>query len=56
MKVFSTFALLAILAIAIMSTVEAQKAYRGAEVRTLSTFQYGKFETRIKASSIKGTV
>ncbi|MDB9854520.1 family 16 glycosylhydrolase, partial [Candidatus Marinimicrobia bacterium] len=34
----------------------AQKPYRGAEYRSIETFQYGRFEIRMQSASGSGTV
>ena len=34
----------------------SQRPYRGAEYRTIDTFQYGRFEIRMKSASGSGTV
>jgi len=40
----------------ILSVLLSQKPYRGAEYRTISTFQYGRFEIRMQSASGSGTV
>ena len=43
-----------VVALGIIET--AAQTFRGAEVKTFQTFQYGRFETRVKAAWAPGTV
>ena len=46
---------LALLALSVVGLVSAQ-TFRGSEVKSQETFQYGRFETRMKAQNALGTV
>ena len=48
--------MIAIIFVLLFLTISAQKPYRGGEIRTLDSFLYGRFETRMKPANANGTV